>query len=493
MPAAQAPPVPDLAMPAAQRQGRWAAPTASPARNRCGRACRPAAADRRRACAAGPVRRSTGRPAVASKHPPGCRPRAGRHRAWCRSRARRRATDHQGAADPGRVCGWTGVRRSRLVRSPSCPENPPGPARVRRPRAAPGSAGRTRSGRGCPARSARRPRTAAYSTAKPAVARNARRRAARCRHPDHRRIRPASDHRMGRAAGPRHTRPPRACRGGPHGDRSIRWSRERSGPARTRMPIGRVAVPSGNRQAAGSPTCWCGTRRGRVAVGPRQTRWSKRGWEVPGGRWAGRSPGGRRNRCSRCRMDLIRRPRCRAAPATAPTPSRDRRGTGWRTGSGPDQVTCLHHPRAPAAGRVPWPSRSNAPSGRHAFARGGRTPFGAVWQQPVTKQAPALGDSLVTPRCRGWRHAALCINQAGIVPHPAPLAEPARAPRQADTAEYRAQPLAAAASHVEVLKAGWRGRRSRGPGRARPAPPPAWPRPSPAAPGCGPRCRGCRP
>jgi hypothetical protein len=333
--AAHAPAVPDRATPSAPWQGRWAAPMAFLARNRCGRGRRPAR--RSRACrvaawrsgvggwARASARRLVGwpRPAVASNRPPGCRPRAAGYRAWCRSR--------------------------------------------------------TRSGRGCPARSARRPRTAACRTAMPVVATKARRRAGRRRHLGHRRSRPAS-HRLGRAR-PGCARPPRACRGGRRGDRSIRWSGERRGPARTRVPSGRMAMPSGSRsrcpsrETAGSPACWCGTRRGRVAVGPRQTRWSRMGSEVPDGRWAGRLPGVQWNRCPRDRMDLARRPRCRTAPATAPTPTWDRRGAGRRTGPEPDQTACLHHPRAPAAGRVPWPSRSNAPSGRHAFARGGRTPL----------------------------------------------------------------------------------------------------------------------
>jgi hypothetical protein len=330
---------------------------AFPARNRSGRGCRPAhrswaVAAWRSGRGGSPLasaRRLVGRPraAVASSRPPGCRPRAGGHLAWCRSRVGPRAANHLGAADPPRVCGRAGVGRSR-----------------------------TGSGRGCPARSARRPRTAACRTAMPVVATNARRRV--CRHGGHRRIRPAGDRRMGPATGPGRARPPRACRGGPRGDRSIRWPRERWDPARRRMR--QAAMPSRSRsrcpgrETAGSPTCWCGTRRGRVAVGPRQPRWSRKGWEVPAGRWAGRSPGAQRNRCSGGRTDPVRRPRCRRASATAPTPTRDRRGAGWRAGPVPDRVACPHHPRAPA-GRVPWPSRSNAPSGRHAFARGGRTPL----------------------------------------------------------------------------------------------------------------------
>ena len=281
---------------------------------------------------------------------------------------------------------------------------------------------RTRTGRVRPARSVRRPRPAAWPTASPVLPERARRRAGRCRHPDHRRIRSARDRPGCPAAVPKPARPSRTGRRGRRGGRSsTRWPSGRRWPARTRVPIRQVVPPSGRRpwpdyqgpRAGGSPTRWCGTHRGRVAAVPNRIRWSRLGWGAPGGRWAGRSPEGRRNRWSRGRrVDQVwtRWPTGRlGSPARSRpgTPAKEGRGTGWRTGPAPEQVACLDHPRAPkAAGRVPWSSRSSAPSGSHAFARGDGPRWCSV-AAPGDEAGPAWGIRSSRPYRRG-----------GVVPPP---------------------------------------------------------------------------
>jgi hypothetical protein len=254
-----------------------------------------------------------------------------------------------------------------------------GPGRGADPMASPATTG---TGRVRPVRSVRPPRPAALSAVPPEAQGPTRRRAGRCRHPDRRWIRSARGCPERPATAPVPARPPRAGRGGPRGGRSTRWSRERHrSTGRTRAPIRRTVPPHPccpRRRAGRSLTRWCGTRRGHAAAGPRRLRWPRLGWGAPDGRWAGRSPGGDRHRWSRGRragQASTRWPTGRPRlPATARpgTPASRPRRTRSGTGPAPDQVACLGHPRAPlAAGRVPWPSRSSAPSGRHAFACGG--------------------------------------------------------------------------------------------------------------------------